>query len=66
MGAAAKKQFWTCPVRQRSFKHRNQMHSCARVAVETHLANKSPQVTAIFEALMTQVSKLGEVTVTTL
>jgi hypothetical protein len=54
---------WSCPVCQRPFKHKNQIHSCVRVEVEEHLAGKSPRVEAIVQALLARVKEFGNVRV---
>ncbi len=55
---------WTCPVCGKEFKNTNQWHSCARVELEHHLRNKSPQVRTTFEKLLREVHKFGKITVT--
>jgi hypothetical protein len=54
---------WSCPVCQRPFKHKNQMHSCIRVEVGEHLAGKNPHVVAIFQGLQAGMKRFGEVRV---
>ena len=53
---------WICPDCKKVFKNKNQAHSCARVDVEDHLRNKSPQVRATFDKLMRELRRFGEIT----
>ena len=53
---------WTCPNCKKEFRNKNQVHSCAKVDLEDHLKNKSPQVIATFDKLMRELGKFGEVT----
>jgi hypothetical protein len=54
---------WMCPKCRKKFKHANQSHSCARVDLAEHFKNKSPLVKATFDRLMTELSKLSNITV---
>lgn len=53
---------WICPDCKKEFRNKNQVHSCARVDLEDHIKNKSPQVKATFEKLMQEIRKFGEIT----
>jgi len=53
---------WICSNCKKEFKNKNQAHSCARVDLEDHLLNKSPQVRATFDKLMRELRKFGEFT----
>jgi len=53
---------WICPNCKKEFKNKNQAHSCARVDLEDHLRNKSPQIKATFDKLMQELRKFGEIT----
>jgi hypothetical protein len=53
---------WICPECKKEFRNKNQAHSCARVDLEDHLKNKSPQVRATFDRLMRELRKFGEIT----
>ncbi|NIO48435.1 MAG: hypothetical protein GTN73_03200 [Candidatus Aminicenantes bacterium] len=53
---------WTCPNCKKEFRNKNQVHSCAKVDLEDHLKNKSPQVIATFDKLMRELGKFGEIT----
>lgn len=53
---------WTCSNCKKEFRNKNQVHSCARVKLEDHLKNKSPQVIAIFDKLIREMNKFGEIT----
>jgi len=52
---------WICPKCKKEFKNTNQAHSCARVDLEDHLKNKSPQAKATFDKLMQELNKLGKI-----
>jgi hypothetical protein len=52
---------WTCPDCKKEFRNRNQWHSCARTDVDEHLRDKSPEVVALFEKLMRELRRLGEI-----
>ena len=54
---------WTCPHCKKEFRNKNQVHSCAKVDLEDHLKNKSPQVIATFDRLMRELGKFGEITI---
>ena len=53
---------WICPECKKEFRNKNQAHSCARVDLEDHLKNKSPQVKVTFDKLMRELRKFGEIT----
>lgn len=55
------KSRWFCPRCHRPFKHRNQAHSCVRIEAATHLENKNPVVTLIYEKLAKAVGTFGDV-----
>ena len=50
---------WTCPTCSRSFIHENQSHSCNLVNLESHFQNKSPDIIALFDALINRVNEFG-------
>ena len=54
---------WTCPSCKRSFKHKNQEHSCVSVNIDEHFKNKEPRILRLYHTLMNQVSQFGDVSV---
>ena len=54
---------WTCPNCKRIFKHKNQWHSCVRVDAEDHFSGKGPNVKEIYDKLLKEVKKFGEVNI---
>lgn len=51
---------WSCPVCNRSFKTRNQYHSCIQQNVESHFQNKPPEIKLLFDQLLRRISEIGE------
>ena len=54
---------WSCPNCNRPFKHKNQAHSCLKVDANTHLENKNPNVKRIYDKLLKEVRRFGDVKV---
>jgi len=54
---------WTCPECGRLFKHKHQSHSCLRIDPDEHFRGKSPHVRKIYDELLGEVRKFGEVNV---
>lgn len=54
---------WECPRCRRTFANRNQSHSCGCHQLESHFRGKSPEVRALFEAVLAAVTALGPVVV---
>lgn len=54
---------WKCPECGKSFRNPNQEHSCARLTVEEHLRNRSGAVRMIFDRLMMEAHRFGDITV---
>lgn len=52
---------WVCPQCGKEFKNTNQWHSCARLDVGVHLANKPPRILAIYDKLVAEVERFGDV-----
>jgi endogenous inhibitor of DNA gyrase (YacG/DUF329 family) len=52
---------WQCPKCQRRFANRNQSHACGRYDLEHHFHGKSPQIRALFDAVVTAIRKIGPV-----
>ncbi|PLW95686.1 MAG: hypothetical protein C0591_10685 [Marinilabiliales bacterium] len=42
---------WTCPECKRTFKKKNQSHSCVNKSLDAHFLKKEPQVRATYDAL---------------
>ena len=51
---------WTCQDCGRRFANRNQWHSCIEMALEEHLADKSPHAVGLFQAFEAAVRDCGE------
>ena len=54
---------WSCPKCKRIFKHKNQWHSCVRIEAENHFSDKDPNVKKMYEKIVREVRKFGEVNV---
>lgn len=54
---------WTCPNCRKQFKNRNQAHSCVRTEVADHFENKAPSIRATYDKLITELKKIGPITV---
>jgi uncharacterized protein DUF5655 len=55
---------WVCPRCSRSFANRNQTHTCRPLAdLDQHFTGKDPAVRRAFDAVLTEVRRLGPVTV---
>jgi len=54
---------WRCPDCRRQFANRNQSHACGRHTLAAHFKNKSANVRAIFDRLLSVAKKNGPVTV---
>ena len=54
---------WVCPDCGRRFKHRNQEHSCVRLNPDDHFVGKEPRVRKIYDRLLSEVMKFGNVDV---
>lgn len=54
---------WSCPRCGRSFANRNQSHSCGVHDLDSHFANRPPQLRAIFDRLVAIARRCGDVTV---
>jgi hypothetical protein len=52
---------WICPTCSRSFKIRNQPHSCLVRDVHHHFGNKIPEIKAIFDRITAVLDPLGPV-----
>lgn len=51
---------WTCPDCGKTFQITNQWHSCFKLSVDDHFANKSPQVKEVVDHLLDKVSNIGK------
>ena len=54
---------WNCPKCGRQFKHATNYHSCVRVNANSHFINKNPNVKAVYEKILKETKKFGEVNV---
>lgn len=54
---------WQCPRCKRTFANRNQTHTCGLHDLEHHFRGKSPEVRALFDAVLAAVNALGPVVV---
>jgi hypothetical protein len=54
---------WKCPKCARPFANRNQSHSCSRITLRQHLANKTPRAVALFRIFAKLVKCCGPVRV---
>lgn len=52
---------WRCPRCNRTFANRNQTHTCGLHDLESHFAGKSPDVRALFDAVVSEINALGPV-----
>jgi hypothetical protein len=50
---------WTCPKCQRSFKRKDQQHSCVLVSKESLFAKRPPLLKSLYEKVVAGVKKLG-------
>ncbi len=53
---------WNCPICNKSFRNKNQEHSCEVVPVEMHLRNKAPHVHAIYYRILEHIDTFGPFT----
>ncbi|MFC2101057.1 DUF5655 domain-containing protein [Bacteroidota bacterium] len=54
---------WTCPECKRSFKNKNQDHSCVVIKIDAHFIDKSTTSKYLYDHLIKQVRDFGEVKV---
>ena len=54
---------WGCPRCKRTFANRNQTHTCGLHDLESHFRGKSPEIRALFDAVLAAVNALGPVVV---
>lgn len=54
---------WRCKACGRAFANRNQTHTCGAHDLEHHLANKPPEIRALYDAFARAVRRCGRVTV---
>lgn len=52
---------WQCPDCGRSFKNKNQWHSCVKVDVDSHFTGKPEKVRVLFDKLVDEVKGFGSV-----
>lgn len=54
---------WVCPNCRRTFKNKNQWHSCVQVKDEAIFQNKNSQLKKIYDTLKKEVLKFGKVSI---
>lgn len=54
---------WTCPKCNRRFRHKISYHSCVKIDVKTHFIGKRPNVKAVYDKMLQEVKKFGNVNV---
>ena len=54
---------WTCPKCHRQFKYATSYHSCVKVNPENHFINKKPNVKAVYEKILNETRKFGNVNI---
>ncbi len=52
---------WTCPDCGKSFRNRNQWHSCYTLNLEDHLRNKSEEIKNIVNDLLIEIGQFGPI-----
>jgi hypothetical protein len=53
--------FWTCPACGKSFRNKNQWHSCYRLNLDDHLLNKPPEIKELVFRLISEVKTFGKI-----
>ena len=51
---------WTCPKCERSFKRRDQQHSCVLISKEDLFAKRPPELKKLYEVLVNELKSLGD------
>ena len=51
---------WTCPKCKRSFKRRDQQHSCVLISKENIFAKRPPELKQLYEVLVKKIKSLGD------
>lgn len=54
---------WRCQECGRSFANRNQSHACGRHELQDHFEGKSPEIRALFDAVVALIRSIGPVRV---
>lgn len=54
---------WRCKRCGRSFANRDQAHACGRHDLEHHFAGKSPEIRALFDAVVAAIRDIGPIEV---
>src|SRR5260370_5992623 len=53
---------WTCPKCKRSFKHKNQQHTCTLISKESLFDKRPPELKNLYDKIVKEVKKFGEYT----
>ena len=51
---------WTCPTCQRSFKRRDQRHTCTLISKESLFAKRPPELKKLYEKIVKEVKQFGK------
>jgi len=51
---------WTCPKCKRSFKRKNQQHSCTLISSASLFEKREPALKKLYDRIVKEVKKLGE------
>lgn len=62
-GRTAQRRLWRCKMCGRRFANRNQRHSCGLQSLARHFEGRSTEVRDLFVAFLTELRRLGGVTV---
>ena len=58
-GSTKFRLMWTCPECKRSFKRKDQQHSCVLISKEILFSKRPPFLRSFYETIVTEVKKLG-------
>jgi hypothetical protein len=51
---------WTCPKCKRTFKRKDQQHSCTLISKESLFEKRPPELKKLYEKIVKEVKKLGD------
>ncbi len=51
---------WTCPECKRSFKRKNQSHSCILITKESPFVKRPPELKRLYNKIVKEVNKFGK------
>ena len=52
---------WTCPECGKSFRNKNQWHSCYKLQLDDHLHHKSPEIKKVVNRLILEIKTFGNI-----